>query len=136
MAKFLADLKILIEEDLEKHMNRPVKNKYLWTCLVADFLLIQFFIGPFTVCIWRGAWRLYDELFLWIFTSKLETWNIGIVCMALGTSISCFVALYYREIDALAKKTGSTRYFLVSRVYSILKFLTALLYWKGLLINR
>ena len=76
---------------------------------------------------------MYDELFLWIFTSKLETWNIGIVCMALGTSISCFVALYYREIDALAKKTGSTRYFLVSRVYSILKFLTALLYWKGLL---
>ena len=130
MVKFINDLKKLIEQDLEKHMSRPVINRYLWICLLTDFLLIQFIIGPFTVCIWRGAWRLYDEFFMLLFPAFQE-WVIGIFCMSLGTSISCFVALYYREIDSLAKRARSTRYFLVSRIYSIFKFLTALLYWKG-----
>ena len=39
-------------------------SRYLWTCLVLDFLLVQIVIGPFTVAIWRGAWELYDDLFL------------------------------------------------------------------------
>ena len=38
--------------------------RYLWTCLVLDFLLVQLVIGPFTVAIWRGAWELYDDIFL------------------------------------------------------------------------
>ena len=38
--------------------------RYLWTCLVLDFLLVQIVIGPFTVAIWRGAWELYDDIFL------------------------------------------------------------------------
>ena len=54
---FLQDLKQLVEDDLAKHMGRRIYNNHLWTCLLVDFLLIQLVVGPFTVCIWRGAWE-------------------------------------------------------------------------------
>ena len=71
-------LRQLVEEDIAKQMGRPIHNKYtpsvitiftnlvryLWTCLLLDFLLVQIVIGPFTVAIWRGAWELYDDIFL------------------------------------------------------------------------
>ena len=63
---------------MPKKMAKPIHNRYynvqvlpfinllryLWTCLVLDFLLVQIVIGPFTVAIWRGAWELYDDIFL------------------------------------------------------------------------
>ena len=97
---YLRVLRQLVEEDIAKQMGRPVHNKYiftpipiiiillftnlvryLWTCLVLDFLLVQIVIGPFTVAIWRGAWELYDDLFLVkkflsSFWSKLWTNNL------------------------------------------------------------
>ena len=82
-ASYVRVLRQLVEEDIAKQMGRPIHNKYiiisnftitillftnlfryLWTCLVLDFLLVQIVIGPFTVAIWRGAWELYDDLFL------------------------------------------------------------------------
>ena len=76
---YVTVLRQLVEEDIAKQMGRPIRNKYiitiaillftnlvryLWTCLVLDFLLVQIVIGPFTVAIWRGAWELYDDIFL------------------------------------------------------------------------
>ena len=80
---YVTVLRHLVEEDIAKQMGRPIHNKYiiisivtitiliftnlvryLWTCLVLDFLLVQIVIGPFTVAIWRGAWELYDDIFL------------------------------------------------------------------------
>ena len=80
---YVTVLRQLVEEDIAKQIGRPIHNKYiiilavtiivllftnffryLWTCLVLDFLLVQIVIGPFTVAIWRGAWELYDDLFL------------------------------------------------------------------------
>ena len=80
---YVTVLRQLVEEDIAKQMGRPIHNKYiiisiltitsllfinlvryLWTCLVLDFLLVQIVIGPFTVAIWRGAWELYDDIFL------------------------------------------------------------------------
>ena len=82
-ASYVTVLRQLVEEDIAKQMGRPIHNKYivtsiltiiillftnlsryLWTCLVLDFLLVQIVIGPFTVAIWRGAWELYDDIFL------------------------------------------------------------------------
>ena len=78
---YVTVLRQLVEEDIAKQLG-PIHNKYatiisivtitnlaryLWTCLVLDFLLVQIVIGPFTVAIWRGAWELYDDLFLVIF---------------------------------------------------------------------
>ena len=74
----MAVLRQLVEEDIAKQMGKPIHNRYLnvqvlpfinllrylWTCLVLDFLLVQIVIGPFTVAIWRGAWELYDDIFL------------------------------------------------------------------------
>ena len=128
--KFFSELKELIEEDLQKQIGRPIFNKHLWTCLVLDFFLIQFLIGPFTVCIWRGAWELYDELFQTIFGKNRPT--VGGVCFGSGFVISVIVAVLYREIDYLAKMAGRKWYFLVTRIFSILRFLTTLLYWKGM----
>ena len=76
---YVTVLRQLVEDDIAKQMGRPINNRYLtiisiatitnlarylWTCLVLDFLLVQIVIGPFTVAIWRGAWELYDDLFL------------------------------------------------------------------------
>lgn len=75
---YVAVLRQLVEEDIAKQMGKPIHNRYhnvqvlpfnnllryLWTCLVLDFLLVQIVIGPFTVAIWRGAWELYDDIFL------------------------------------------------------------------------
>ena len=76
---YVTVLRQLVEEDIAKQMGRPIHNKYtpsiitiaitnlvryLWTCLLLDFLLVQIVIGPFTVAIWRGAWELYDDIFL------------------------------------------------------------------------
>ena len=82
-ASYVRVLRQLVEEDIAKQIGRPIHNKYiiilavtiivllftnffryLWTCLVLDFLLVQIVIGPFTVAIWRGAWELYDDIFL------------------------------------------------------------------------
>ena len=75
---YVAVLRQRVEEDIAKQMGKPIHNRYynvqvfpfinllryLWTCLVLDFLLVQIVIGPFTVAIWRGAWELYDDIFL------------------------------------------------------------------------
>ena len=77
-SNYVAVLRQLVEEDIAKQMGKPIHNRYhnvqvlpfnnllryLWTCLVLDFLLVQIVIGPFTVAIWRGAWELYDDIFL------------------------------------------------------------------------
>ena len=60
---YFQELKELVEDDLAKHMGRRIYNNHLWTCLLVDFLLIQLVVGPFTVCIWRGAWKSYDYIF-------------------------------------------------------------------------
>ena len=91
---YVTVLRQLVEEDIAKHMGRPIRNRYitisiisiaillftnlvryLWTCLVLDFLLVQIVIGPFTVAIWRGAWELYDDIFLvkYFLSSKRST---------------------------------------------------------------
>jgi len=127
--KFLSELKLLIEEDLKKQMGKQIINDHLWTCLIVDFLLIQFVIGPFTVCVWRGAWEFYDWSFYKIF--QCCPFYIGLLCFSLGFVISVLVALSYKETDSLAKRAGTCQYFLVSRIYSMLRFLFALLYWKG-----
>ena len=56
-------------------------------------------IGPFMVCIWRGAWELYDELFQTIFGKDRPT--VGGVCFGSGFVISVLFAVFYREIDYL-----------------------------------
>ena len=130
---FLQDLKQLVEDDLAKHMGRRIYNNHLWTCLLVDFLLIQLVVGPFTVCIWRGAWEFYDFIFLKLNEFiPVGPFFIGLLCFSCGVTISVVIALSYREIDAIAKRGGTRRYLIVSRVYSMMRFLFALLYWKGI----
>lgn len=125
---FWAELKILVEQDLAIHMGRPVNNPNLWKCLVVDFLLIQLIIGPFTVCIWRGAWEFYD----WVFGKIIDgVFYGGLLAFLLGFVLATVIALFFREIADFAKNGGTIQYLLVSRSYSMLRFLVALLYWKG-----
>ena len=117
----MAVLRQLVEEDIAKQMGKPIHNRYhnvqvlpfnnllryLWTCLVLDFLLVQIVIGPFTVAIWRGAWELYDDIFLvrllynlytvyrWTFPQSLlgeDRMYVGLVCFICGFVVS-FVIL-------------------------------------------
>jgi hypothetical protein len=126
----LTVLRRLVEEDIQKQMGRPIHNRHLWKCLILDFLLVQVVIGPFTVAIWRGAWELYDELFLNLLGD--DRMLVGSVCFISGFLVSVLVAVFYRDIDFLAKKAGRKRYFLVTRIFSVARFLTTLLYWKGM----
>ena len=122
---FWAELKILVEQDLAIHMGRPVNNPNLWKCLVVDFLLIQLIIGPFTVCIWRGAWEFYD----WVFGKIIDgVFYGGLLAFLLGFVLATVIALFFREIADFAKNGGTIQYLLVSRSYSMLRFLVALLY--------
>ena len=169
---YVTVLRQLVEEDIAKQMGKPIRNRYiiisiisiavllftnliryLWTCLVLDFLLVQIVIGPFTVAIWRGAWELYDDIFLvrYFLSSKLSTlWTylddepfqsllgedrmtVGFICFICGfvvgfrtcgvlkrfrqllVQVSVLVAVFYRDIDLVAKKAGRKQYFLVTR---------------------
>ena len=58
--------------------------------------------------------------------------TVGGFCFTTGFFISVLVAVFFREIDYLAKMAGRKRYFLVTRIFSIIRFLTTLLYWKGM----
>ena len=130
---YFQELKLLVEDDLAKHMGRRIYNNNLWICLLVDFLLIQLVVGPFTVCIWRGAWKSYDYIFNAIFLPlKFDPTYIGLICFSSGVITSIVIALSYREMDSIAKRAGTVRYFIVSRVYSMMRFLIALLYWKGI----
>lgn len=111
-------------------MGRPIFNKHLWVCLVLDFFLVQIVIGPFTVFIWRGAWELYDQIFQNIVGKS--RWSVGWICFLSGFLISVHVVVFFREIDNLAKRAGRAWYFLVTRIFSVFRFLTTLLYWKGI----
>ena len=115
---YFSELKILIEDDLRKHMGRPIYNDHLWKCLVVDFVLIQFVIGPFTVCVWRGAWEFYDWLFYKLF--QCCPFYIGLLCFNLGFLISVFIALFYKEIDQVAKRAGTFQYFVGKKLSNIL----------------
>ena len=174
---YVTVMRQLVEEDIAKQIGRPIHNKYiiilavtitvllftnffryLWTCLVLDFLLVQIVIGPFTVAIWRGAWELYDDLFLvkkflssfWskLWTDETRTYKknvfvqnllgedrmiVGFVCFICGfvvgfktcgvlkmftlffVQVSVLVAVFYRDIDFVAKKAGRKQYFIVTR---------------------
>ena len=170
---YVTVLRQLVEEDIAKQMGKPIRNRYiiissiitianllftnlvryLWTCLVLDFLLVQIVIGPFTVAIWRGAWELYDDIFLvkYFLSSKRSTlWTylddepfqsllgedrmtVGFICFICGfvvgfrfyevlkmfrqllVQVSVLVAVFYRDIDLVAKKAGRKQYFIVTR---------------------
>ena len=57
---FLQHFRELVEDDLKKSMGKPVINKNLWSCMLLDFLLIQFIFGPCNCFVWIGLWELLD----------------------------------------------------------------------------
>jgi len=119
----------LILDDLERHVGRRITHKHLWPSLVLDFCLVQFLIGPCTVCIWKGAWGLYDTLFEMLLGTDARL--VGTVCFLIGFFISVIAAVFYREFNQFAQRAGTVQYFLVSRLFSMFSFLASLLYWKG-----
>lgn len=73
------------------------------------------------MAIWRGAWELYDELFLFLLGE--DRMLVGFICFISGFLVSVMVAVFYRDIDLLAKKAGRKQYFLVTRMFSMARFL-------------
>ena len=129
---FSKQLRKLIEDDLAKMMGKPVINKTLWLWMVVDFFMIQLFIGPCNVLIWRGGWELYDH----IFGHNLYT---GIGLFFFGLFLSIPLIIYSINISMFADEIlldeaygrGSIRYVFVTRAYSAVTFLVMLFFWKG-----
>ena len=48
---------------------------------------------------------------------------VGCICFPIGFLVSVLVAVFYRDIDHLAKRAGRKQYFLVTRVFSMARFL-------------
>lgn len=140
-----SSLKLLIEKDMEVLLGKPIKTKRFWTWLTADFFLIQLIIGPFTVLVWWGGWHLYEYFFLWIanrfFGSEDEeipdhderALFSGIVTLIAGVITSVPIAMFYKEFEIYSSKVAGhvVRYFILSRIFSVIRFLTTLLYWIG-----
>jgi len=129
---FSKKLKKLVEDDLSKMIGKPVTNKKLWRWMVVDFVMIQLFIGPCNVLIWRGGWELYDL----IFGENLYT---GIILFILGLLLSIPVIIYSLNLSIFADEIlmdedygrGSFRYMFVTQSYSAVTFFVMLLFWKG-----
>ena len=129
---FSKKLKKLVEDDLSKMIGKPVTNKNLWRWMVVDFVMIQLFIGPCNVLIWRGGWELYDL----IFGENLYT---GIILFVLGLLLSIPVIIYSLNLSIFADEIlmdedygrGSFRYMFVTQSYSAVTFFVMLLFWKG-----
>ena len=129
---FSEKLKKLVENDLSKMMGKPVTNKRLWLWMVVDFFLIQLFIGPCNVLIWRGGWELYDLIFG-------ENLNTGIILFILGVLLSIPVIIYSLNLSIFAEEIlmdedygrGSFRYMFLTQSYSAVSLFVMLLFWKG-----
>ena len=48
---------------------------------------------------------------------------VGSICFSLGFTVSVLVAVFFRDIDHIAKKAGRKQYFLVTRIFSMARFL-------------
>jgi len=129
---FSENVKKVVEDDLEKMMGKPVINKKLWVWLVVDFFIIQLFIGPCNVLIWRGGWNLYNYIFG-------ETFTTGIGLFIFGVFLSIPIVVYSTNISLLADKIlldksrgcCGFRYVFVTRLYSAITFFVMLFFWKG-----
>ena len=129
---FSENVKKVVEDDLEKMMGKPVINKKLWVWLVVDFFIIQLFIGPCNVLIWRGGWELYNYIFG-------DTIITGIGLFIFGVFLSIPIVVYSANISLLAKQFLLEKsrvccgflYMFVTRLYSAITFFVMLFFWKG-----
>ena len=142
-----SSLRHLIEIDMQRQLGKPIMIKRFWTWLIIDFFFIQLIVGPFTVSVWCAGWQLYDTFFFWIarnflttgisidgsdrFESSLEYMLQAIICLTIGIVSSILLVVFSQNLEDFAANTGKDVYFLVSRLFSVLRFFTTLLYWKG-----
>ena len=142
-----SSLRELIEIDMARQLGKPINIKRFWTWLIIDFFFIQLIVGPFTVSVWCAGWQLYDTFFFWIARRVLSSSNStnendtfesspeyiiqAIICLVIGTISSILLVVFSQNLEDFAARTGRDVYFLVSRLFSVLRFFTTLLYWKG-----
>ena len=121
------NLKNIIEEDISKIFGEPVHNNHLALCMLSDFLLVQFVLGPANCFVWIGVWEILDIIVSQSFTN-------AIICFVTGTLISTGliagsdrILLISHEIHKYSKFI----FFLATRLISFFTCLVMVLFWKG-----
>ena len=117
--------------DLQTHFQRKIHHDQLFNCLIYDFLLAQLVIGPLYIFTWRGTWQNADALFdQQIFSGNLYMSTLCVLC--LGTMVSASLTFTQYKIKAWALNGSQPRFFLISRLFTVMGFYSDLLIWKGI----
>ena len=117
--------------DLQTHFQRKIHHDQLFSCLIYDFLLAQLVIGPLYIFTWRGTWQNADALFdQQIFSGDLYMSTLCV--LLLGTMVSASLTFTQYKIKAWALNGSQSRFFLISRLFTVMGFYSDLLIWKGI----
>ena len=125
---FLKHFRELVEDDLNKGMGKPVINKNLWFCMLLDFLLIQFILGPCNCFVWIGLWEFLD-----LYIDAHDT-SLNLACLFVGLAASVLVFLFSPNFYNLSENVFDFYkgfYILGTRMYTVITFPFMVLTWKG-----
>ena len=136
---------------LHLHSNSQVfsltsHDRPMFCFLVADFFLGHLLVGPLITVCWRAAWIGFNQLvddYLFRFNPAAGTAVCVVIGVAATNALCAFVAPYLvlweealrRSSRAAAERkrqvANAAQYFAVSRVYTLVSFLSCMILWKG-----
>lgn len=84
--------------------------------------------GPLVIFTWRGTWHNIDALFDQLIFSSLKLSNL----FALFTGIAISAILSFNQYKIKVFASEGLKFYVISRLFSIVSFYSDLLQWKGI----